>query len=60
MKRSEIRGRTIGASRLPPDYAALHPGYAHQIALIALANFAGLPCSENFHCLPLGPFMQMH
>jgi hypothetical protein len=29
-------------------------------SLIALADFAGLPCSENFYCDPLGLFMQMH
>jgi hypothetical protein len=28
--------------------------------LIALADFAGLPCSVNFHAASLGVFMQMH
>jgi hypothetical protein len=47
-------------SRLIPDCASLHPGYAGSIALIALADFAGQPCNANFLAAPLGIFMQMH
>ena len=27
MERSAIRGRLLQVDRVPPDYAALHPGY---------------------------------
>jgi hypothetical protein len=44
-------------------FAALYPSYgtvALQIASIALAKFAGLPCSRSFFSAALGVFMQMH
>jgi hypothetical protein len=42
---------------------ALDPGYAiraAEIVCIALADFAGLLCTENFTSRPLGIFMHMH
>ena len=40
------------------EIAKPHPFQAREIALSALADFAGLPCNQNFCYAPLGIFMQ--
>ena len=56
---------SMGIASLHPSYGTTEPNLPRclcegRIASIALANFAGLPCSGSFFSAPLGVFMQMH